>query len=130
MRSINQILEADLAKNHAGRGYGLDRANERIEQWMKAGGDIWMEPNVLIAWRALDDTRMEFHCFNAGSGRELVQAIHNLLARQRGRFAQAITLYDNERINDLVKHCKYPAQVDHINAGTDMTWCLTIDLRD
>jgi hypothetical protein len=125
---LRHIVVADLHRNYQGREFTEKYAIDMVNDLMILG-QIFEAPNVLIRFEKESDNTVVFHCMNAGSGKDLTDAINSLLKALPDQYTKGVTYYDNPRINELIKYSYFPATVDKIDAGIDRTYRMNFDLR-
>jgi len=127
--NIAQIIDADNAKNNAGRNISIDKVKQNFDMYVKQGGLHTVIGKVLIIFRPLQDGTIEFHTVNGGSGEDLTTSLTEFLTKLRGKVKGAVTHYDNPKINELAKYSPVPANVKKIDQGIDRTYEMTFDLK-
>ena len=122
MAEFLRILEADFVANHQGREYDLDYINSVMRLWRDSGAMIFCAPNVMFVVEERTDGMAEFHSVNGGSAKDLSFGVNTLLKALAAFYEEAVTYYDNPRVNDLLKHSDYPASFTRIDDGLDKTF--------
>jgi hypothetical protein len=124
--SLRDIATVNYHKNYKGRSFDLDYAITCLDEYE---GPLFTTENVIIRYEEVDESTIEFHCMNAGSGKDLTKAVVELLQSLPTRYDRAVTYYDNPRINVLVPYLYFPVQVEKIDDGVDRTYEMRFDLR-
>ena len=120
------IATVNFQKNYQGRSFDVEYAYDFLEKYQ---GPLFSTDYVLIRYEQVDDSTVEFHCMNAGGGKDLTEAINELLQSLATRYTRAVTYYDNPKINDLVPYSYFPTSVEKIDDGIDRTYEMRFDLR-
>jgi len=124
--NLRDIATKNFQKNYQDRDFDLDYAIDYLEKYR---GMLFHKENVVIRYAPIDDTTIEFHCMNAGNGKDLTEAINELLQSLSAGYDRAVTYYDNPKINELVQYSHFPTCVEKIDAGVDRTYEMRFDLR-
>ena len=101
MKNILEILQHDHNVNHSSSADFLVSVEEILTK-VTEGYSLLKQADTLILFRPLTDAplTMEFHCYNGGSGSELIQNVLSFFEKciQNG-FARATTTYQRPSIN-------------------------------
>ena len=125
---LRHLVITDFNRHYKDSGYIQEYALKLVEDLINAG-QIYEAENVLIRFAEKDKTGIEFHCMNAGSGKDLTNAINSLLTSLPDKFEWAVTYYDNPRISELAKYSYFPSSVRKIDDGAYRTYEMYFDLR-
>lgn len=99
-----EILEIDAQRNHP-PGTTAGHLMAKINNWLRAGGDIVQEGNVLIVYRTTDPGTVEFHTFNANAPKNLVNSVKSFASMLKKAGAKTMfTTYKNEKITDFFRN--------------------------
>lgn len=131
MATINelmQIFDADFAKNHQGREYGLEEAKQKFKKYIDSNKPYYVSHNIIVIWRDQGQKIVEFHTINGGDSQDLIMGLTDFLNVMSKKFNHAITYYDNPAINELAKHSPYPTHVKKVDRGVDRTYAMVFDL--
>jgi hypothetical protein len=123
---LHDIATVNFQKNYQGRSFDLDYVLEYLDKYQ---GPLFSTEKVVIRYDHVVDDTVEFHCMNAGDGKDLTTAINDLLQLLSVQYKGAVTYYDNPKINDLAIYSYYPSRVTKIDDGLDRTYEMRFDLR-
>ena len=125
---LRHIVVTDFNRHYRDSEYIQDYALKLVDDLIEAG-QIFEAENVLIRFSVKDKFGIEFHCMNAGSGKDLTNAINSLLRSIPDQFDWAVTYYDNPRISELAKYSYFPVSIRKIDEGAYRTYEMYFDLR-
>lgn len=124
---LRHIVVTDFNRHYHDTDYIQEYALKLVGDLIDAN-QIFESENVLIRFSRQDDKTLEFHCMNAGSGKDLTNAINSLLKSVADQFERAVTYYDNPRISELAKYSYFPTTVRKIDEGVYRTYGMYFDL--
>ena len=127
-----RIITSDFERNHSGRGYDLARAIGNYQAWEKAapGNFTFHAPGTAFVCRWESPDTVEFHSINGGTGRDLTEGVTELCLHLLRLDAQkAVTYYDTQRVNQILKFSKFPFYWEQVDDGIDRTFKATFTLR-
>lgn len=123
------ILSRDHAKNHAHRAYSVENQVEQLETAMKGPVFLKQVDNCMFIHQVDDEYSIEFHSINGGGGKDLTSALNKFLDEMSEVYSFANTYFDNPKILELSKYCKFPSSFSRISRGIDKEYQMTFDLR-
>jgi hypothetical protein len=126
---LRPIIEADYLKHYTGRGLTPEQLWGQFVRYAWNGGKWFETDKVVIMHKDLAPGVAEFHCMNAGDGRDITVAVNTLLQQLSVDHFRAVTYYDNPRISEISKYSNFPAEVQRVDKGIDATFQMTFDLK-
>ena len=75
--ALHRIIEVDYERNNPDCGYDVTTVRVSFDMYRSKGGLFFNTDKVLIIYRDVGDGSVEFHTANAGSGKELAEAVQS-----------------------------------------------------
>lgn len=124
------IIDADVARNYAGRGYEAAVVRSGFDLYIAHGGTFRASDKAIIIYQGVGDNTIEFHTMNAGTGTDLAEFVVAFLRDMAATNEIAVTYYDNEKISALLKFSPVRVDLDRVDEGVDRTFRATFYLRE
>jgi hypothetical protein len=101
-----------------------------FKTFVESAGTVMKTEKCMYMCTDEGDGLLEFHCMNAGTGKDLVEGLNQLLEYAAKHYTKAVTFYDNDKVNVLAKHAHFKTEISKIDGGTDKTYRMYLNLQE
>ena len=128
MKTVQEILAADLSKNYSNKSFTAEQYYEGMMESLKGNFKLCREDNTLFITHDVDDG-IEFHAMNGEKAEQLIKNCNAFFDKMSEKgYKYAVTYYDNPKITTLLVHSKYPYESEKIDDGEYRTYKFLVRL--
>lgn len=121
--SIEQIIRADVEKNHSGTGVTYERMMNMLNRTLREGFRLVRAGNTLFLFKDAPQNGVEFHAINPESGDKLIEntAQFGKKMKAEGKI-YLLAYFDNPKIVELVERGPFESHVEKVDLGPNRTY--------